>query len=224
MAGYKFVVLSSPVAGREDEYNDWYSNRHLSDIVAIPGFSAAQRFALHSTRLGEVKQKYLAIYEMEVADLDAARQAMNAISQTEMEISEALDGESIATALFESCAPDQSAEGAEAGPFRMLAMTNAADGRDADFNQWYDGTHVPELLAAGGYASAERYRKRDTLTGGFDHDYLAVYSLSGKDWPSVERDMQKAAAVPLTLSDAARMDTIRLVTYEACCPRVMAPA
>ena len=50
MAGYKFVVLSNPVAGHEEEYNDWYSNRHLADIVAIPGFSAVQRFVLRSTR------------------------------------------------------------------------------------------------------------------------------------------------------------------------------
>ena len=29
------VVLSSPVEGREDEYNEWYSNVHLREVVEI---------------------------------------------------------------------------------------------------------------------------------------------------------------------------------------------
>ncbi len=37
MPHYAYVVHSNPVAGREDEYNDWYSNRHLADVVAVPG-------------------------------------------------------------------------------------------------------------------------------------------------------------------------------------------
>src|SRR5690606_19186746 len=43
---YAYVVLSNPVPGRDQEYNDWYSNRHLADVVAVPGFVSAQRFRL----------------------------------------------------------------------------------------------------------------------------------------------------------------------------------
>ena len=54
MAKYKFIVFSKPVAGKEEEYNDWYQNRHLGEVVQTPGFVAAQRFSLadrKSTRL-----------------------------------------------------------------------------------------------------------------------------------------------------------------------------
>lgn len=44
MATHIFDVHSNPVPGREDEYNDWYTNQHLSDVLASPGFVAAQRF------------------------------------------------------------------------------------------------------------------------------------------------------------------------------------
>lgn len=46
MARHHFIVLSNPVAGREDDYNDWYDNEHLDDVLKVEGFVAAQRFRL----------------------------------------------------------------------------------------------------------------------------------------------------------------------------------
>jgi len=37
------VVLTNPVAGREDDYNDWYTNRHLGDVLEVPGIVSAKR-------------------------------------------------------------------------------------------------------------------------------------------------------------------------------------
>lgn len=47
------VVYSNPVEGREQEYNDWYSNQHLNDLLAIPGVISARRFKLSGTQIGE---------------------------------------------------------------------------------------------------------------------------------------------------------------------------
>ena len=33
-----------PIAGREDEHNGWYTDRHLQDVLAAPGFASAQGF------------------------------------------------------------------------------------------------------------------------------------------------------------------------------------
>ena len=39
------VVLSGPVAPeREDTYNDWYTNVHLPDVLAVPGYVRAARY------------------------------------------------------------------------------------------------------------------------------------------------------------------------------------
>jgi hypothetical protein len=65
------VVMSNPVDGREDEYNEWYTNTHLPEVLAIPGFTAAQRFKLSkSQRPGSTPSQwqYAAIYEMESDD------------------------------------------------------------------------------------------------------------------------------------------------------------
>jgi hypothetical protein len=67
MTRYLFVVNSNPVEGREQEYNDWYSNRHVADLLALPGVVSARRFVLGDSQLSDVPQpfKYLALYEVE---------------------------------------------------------------------------------------------------------------------------------------------------------------
>src|SRR5262245_60920834 len=70
MARYLFAVRSNPVAGREDEYNEWYSARHLDDVRAIPGVVSARRFELaeQQTHDGPQPYKYFAMYEVETDD------------------------------------------------------------------------------------------------------------------------------------------------------------
>lgn len=80
MARYISVVLSNPVAGHEDEFNDWYSNQHIPDVLAIPGIVAATRYR----RIGDDaappfgRFRYMAVYELETDDLRALFRALNA--------------------------------------------------------------------------------------------------------------------------------------------------
>ncbi len=41
---------------------------------------------------------------------------------------------------------------------RFIAQVNVAEGRDAEFNDWHTNVHMPEVLAAAGFTSAERFR------------------------------------------------------------------
>jgi len=68
---YVFVVHSNPVAGREQEYNDWYAQRHLQELLACPGIVAARRLVLAEQQVRDVAQpfQYLALYEIETEDL-----------------------------------------------------------------------------------------------------------------------------------------------------------
>lgn len=110
MPKYKLVVLSSPVKGREEEYNAWYTNQHLDDVVAIPGFATAQRLKLHKPVTGEYNNPYLAIYEMGAEDPDAAMKAMtDVVSSGGMFITESLDLATIQCAIFEVCSGEVTA-------------------------------------------------------------------------------------------------------------------
>ena len=66
MANYKMIILTQPVAGREDEYNEWYNDVHLPEVLATDGFVAAQRFKLAGGP--DAPAPYLAIYEIKSED------------------------------------------------------------------------------------------------------------------------------------------------------------
>jgi len=79
MASYKLVVFSdSTEEGNEGEYNDWYTNQHLADVVDVPGFVSAQRFKIKTLVMGEFKNKYMAIYNIESDDPQKVMDAMMA--------------------------------------------------------------------------------------------------------------------------------------------------
>ena len=80
----KNLVFSQPPEGASDaDFNEWY-DEHLYEILAIPGFTAAQRFKLEPQvqESGTPNEfRYLAIFEIE-GDAKAifdeqARQGLN---------------------------------------------------------------------------------------------------------------------------------------------------
>jgi hypothetical protein len=64
-------VQSRPASPeREDEYNDWYTNTHLPDVLEIPGITAARRFkASDVAPPPDGSYPYCAVYELDVDDL-----------------------------------------------------------------------------------------------------------------------------------------------------------
>ena len=50
MAKYTFVVFTNPVAGKEDEFNDWYNRHHIPDVLNVPGIVSGHRFKLADTQ------------------------------------------------------------------------------------------------------------------------------------------------------------------------------
>ncbi len=80
---YKMIVMSHPAAGREDEYNDWYQNFHLAQVVNIRGIKSAQRFRLARKLVEGEAHPYVAIYEIETEDIDAVLDELKAAAGTE---------------------------------------------------------------------------------------------------------------------------------------------
>ncbi len=69
------VVLTDPVPGQEDEYNRWYTETHIPELLQTPGLVSAQRFRLADAGGGDSPHSYLAIYEAE-GELDDIRAAI----------------------------------------------------------------------------------------------------------------------------------------------------
>lgn len=67
-----YFVFTQPKVGREDEFNHWYSSRHIYDRIAILGVVAAQRYRLLDAVSALETIDYLAIYEFDDVDLAVA--------------------------------------------------------------------------------------------------------------------------------------------------------
>lgn len=106
MRKFKMLVFSDPVPGADAEYDAWYTGRHLADICAMPGFTAAQRFKLQAVTMGECNHRNLAIYEMETDDPDRVVEHMFSLRDTEaMPMSPAFDMDTVEVLVFEEASP-----------------------------------------------------------------------------------------------------------------------
>jgi hypothetical protein len=93
------IALTNPVAGKEAEYNDWYNNVHLADLMKMPGVVGAKRYKIATGQhvAAGTPWKYLATYDLECEDLNTVAQELKrrrgptGHGTAEMAISPALD-------------------------------------------------------------------------------------------------------------------------------------
>jgi len=78
----------------------------------------------------------------------------------------------------------------------FLAWTNPVDdASDQEFNAWYSGTHVPQVVThVPGVTGARRYRVADLpgADGAPAHRYLCIWETDADDAASVAADLQAA--------------------------------
>jgi hypothetical protein len=97
---YCYVVFSNPTSEREDEYNKWYNEVHLPDVLAVPGFVSARRFKIAQDD-NKLPASYLALYEMETDDPETSLQDLASRAGTPtMMLSDALDVNTALPTLF----------------------------------------------------------------------------------------------------------------------------
>ena len=99
MSTFHVLILTNPVAGREDEFHQWYENTHLDDVLATAGFRAAQRFGLEIEVGVWHPNKHLAWYEGEG---ESAQEVLDRLNTTRgnREISDTIDASQVAMWVF----------------------------------------------------------------------------------------------------------------------------
>ncbi len=74
--GHKIILIAAnePVADKEAEYNEWYTEKHIPMMFRFHGMKKASRYRLVGDSKGV--SKYLAVYEFDSReDLDAFMQS-----------------------------------------------------------------------------------------------------------------------------------------------------
>jgi hypothetical protein len=76
--------------------------------------------------------------------------------------------------------------------YLQLVETSPVAGAETEFNRWYDGVHVPQVLTMPGFLTGQRFR----LIGddpAFGPRYLAVYEIESDDIAGTLRTIRDTA-------------------------------
>ena len=100
MSRATFFAYSNPISSaREVEFNQWYDEVHLPQILErVPGVVAARRFRLSDTQLEPVtlpSRSYLTVYEADPGPaetiVDVLSRLMRCLGDGTLDLSDALD-------------------------------------------------------------------------------------------------------------------------------------
>ena len=166
------MILGDVPAEHEAEYHRWYDTAHIPVRLKLPGFLAAARY-----RLSDGEARFMTLYELR--DSSALRSP---------EMKAAMDNPSdwdrkmaaVTQVRGQAGFKRLGALGAASGPHGEWLMTVGLDVKpeaEAEFNQWYDEEHLPQLAAVPGVTGARRYRR----SFGDSPQYLAIYEFSAPD-------------------------------------------
>ncbi len=165
------VTMTEPPPGMEEEFNAWYDTEHLPERLAIPGFRSARRWVARGLPPGE--GKYLATYELESRHVLSTPGYLAHVGDHFSPWSKRCLGKAVMFRRW-ACESISSAGAQSSGKaaFLFLAVGDAPEEYEAEFNQWYDQEHIPLLSAVPGVISARRFKDPDG-----NPRYLALYEL-----------------------------------------------
>lgn len=92
MSAHTYVVFSNPAEGRDDEYNRWYNDVHLDEVLQVPGFVSATRHRIEPQDGAEPEYGYVALYQIESDPEPALAELMRRAGSGELQMSDALGG------------------------------------------------------------------------------------------------------------------------------------
>jgi len=101
------------------------------------------------------------------------------------------------------------------GKYVLVVPSSAKDGRDADYNDWYNTTHIHDLLAIPGIKVGRRYVPSAASPMPPPANYLAIYEIECDDIGAVMGEMNnRAMAGQMALTDALDMDSAKMWVFE----------
>jgi hypothetical protein len=171
--GLLFAAFDFSTA-HEDEFHDWYHNEHVPERLRVPGFLNAERW------IGEEDPKvHVATYDLDTVGV-LETPAYRAISGGNQSVwTNRVTGmcQRLMRFVGEQLLPGELTAAAGAGAL-LVASMNVGPAAEADFNDWYNAEHLPQLGAVPGVLSARRFRATDPAS---ERRYLALYHLKDTD-------------------------------------------
>jgi hypothetical protein len=109
--------------------------------------------------------------------------------------------------------------------YTFVVLTNPVSGKEDEYNKWYNGQHIPDILNIPGFVAAQRFSLADHQMGGgpAKHKYLALYEIETDDLAATINELRQRQGTPeIVPSDAIDMKDVVAVYFQPVAEKVMA--
>jgi antibiotic biosynthesis monooxygenase (ABM) superfamily enzyme len=161
------VIWTDIAAEHEADFNAWYDQEHIPQLLGVPGFQTGRRY-----QAVEGAPKYVAIYQLadeNVLKSDAFRAVRESPTAWTKKITPHFRNtqRGVFRQIFSHGTPPQ-----KDAEFALTVRLNTPADHEKEFNDWYNEDHIPALVGVPGVYCARRY---EAVEG--DPRYLAVYEM-----------------------------------------------
>jgi hypothetical protein len=151
------IVWADIPADKEEDFNRWYNEEHLAELLSVPGVLSAARY--EATRSGP---KHMAVYELESPAV-VESEAFTSRPRTEWgsRVSPSLIGTNFMNNVYEMIHPGElTGEIADSGmaPALQIGRMDVPADNDAAWNDWYSGVYVPNYEKVPGCIRGRRWK------------------------------------------------------------------
>ena len=93
--------------------------------------------------------------------------------------------------------------------YKFLVFTDAVEGKEEEYNNWYDNVHLKDVTACDGFVAATRYQFKALDGETPPRRFLAIYDIESDDVLSTMKNMMdRALAGGMQMSDALAPDPV----------------
>ena len=99
----------------------------------------------------------------------------------------------------------------------FVVQSRPTPGMEAEYNEWYDKQHIPDVVALPGFVSAKRFKyKALPNSNPASHPYLALYTIETDDLAATQAALAAAVGTSkMVMSDAIDLTGVHATYYES---------
>jgi hypothetical protein len=195
-------------ADKEADFNKWYQEEHLQELMGVPGILNAARY--EASKSGP---KHLAVYELESVDV-VNTDAFKNRPRTEwgQKVSPSLIGTNFFNLVLDMIHPGALTDdiaGSDMANALQIGRMDVPAANDDDWNEWYSGVYVPNYEKCSGVIRGRRWR---AVRG--EPQYATVYEFENENVSETEEWLKQREIHP----DNSRMRDV--MTHAAGSPGI----
>lgn len=197
-----FTRCNAP--GRQQEWSDWYDDSHLPALLQA-GADVATRFELSRQPvpgMPSIGFSHIAIYEFHDDDAEARLDATLELGRALRDSGDCHPNHcliNLDVLVAHGAASSKSAPASDLeGHILAYVMPNQPN-REAEWDEWYDAVHLPDMMASQAFRAGSRWRRRHPSSYGAND--LTLYDVAGHD---IDEAVRRSAAVMPDLAARGR--------------------